>query len=74
MFLAVAALVALLGPGIAGPVQAAAPVPVQIYAYDVHDTPAALIRTATERGPPATYDNDTDDYAEDRLALGGLTR
>lgn len=74
MFLAVTAVVAWLGLGIAGPVQAAAPVPVQIYAYDVHDTPAASIRTATERGPPATYDHDTADYAEDRLPLGTSAR
>ena len=68
------ALVGLVGLLVTGPVAPAAAAPVQVYSYDGHHHPGVLAHTASERGPPASYDDCTRDAADDSGWRGASAR
>lgn len=72
--LVVAAVVAWLGLGFLGPVQAAPPIPVQTYAYALHESAIDEVSAATLRGPPAGHGNAPGHDTADTLPSGDPAR
>lgn len=68
------AVLGWVGLPMAGPAAPADALPVQIYSYGASHHAEPLAYTATERGPPAMYDNHTIDGAGDRWSRGASAR